>query len=376
MKTKRLFMLVGLSCLWMALTMLPTMVGAQNENTQPQSSTPTALEHEAGLYYTVKKGDTLWSISKHFNDSPYLWPELWKENDQIANPHWIYPGEKILLYHKSGVTQITKKPEPIESPAPIVAAAEPEEIKIPEPTTMPEAPPQEEEKGKYYFFSKIEQVGFLKNPPIEPFGSIFQAKDAQAMISESNIVYIHPHADNLALLTPGSLFTLYRTPQVYKDKDTDETIGTQHYLTGVVEIQNRQADYAIAIVRKSYKEIRIGDQLMPYAPRSPKIRIKPSNPDLHGEVIASEENSFIMGDDNIAFINRGTQNGVAKGQFYAVYYQEASRIKLKGKKDVLLAPVNYAKLLVLHAEKNNATVLITNSDRTIRAGATLHAPSD
>ena len=54
------------------------------------------VESETGFYYTIQKGDTLWGLSKKFSDSPWLWPELWEENDQIHNPHWIFPGERIL----------------------------------------------------------------------------------------------------------------------------------------------------------------------------------------------------------------------------------------------------------------------------------------
>ncbi|MCJ7615473.1 MAG: LysM peptidoglycan-binding domain-containing protein [Desulfobacterales bacterium] len=306
----------------------------------------TSVEHEAGVYYTVQKGDTLWDLSHQFLDSPWQWPDMWSENSQIANPHRIYPGDRIRLFQRKDIeiwvdTDLNKK---------VV----------------------EEKEPLYYFYSSIDKIGFIKKEPVTPSGTIFEVKDDKEMISKGDLVYIRPN-ENTSFM-PGSKFTVYRTLKPLKDRKTNSYIGIQHYLTGIVEITKVEPKFAVAMVVQSFRSIEVNDLLIPYVKRSPKIILTESKKELKGKIIVSEEHASIIGDNTVAFIDKGNMDGVRSGQGYSIFYQEKKRLDPGTKGDVYLTPVNFGKLLVLHTEETTSTVLITSAEKSIYPGADIHLP--
>jgi len=308
------------------------------------------IETESGVYYTVKKGDTLWGLSERFSDTPWQWPYLWKENPQILNPHLIYPGERIRLLYRKDVETAVKPP--------LVAA----EIKT----------PLREKDAPFYTYSSIQRVGFLKKTPIQPYGAIVRAEGLKEKISTGDRVYVVPKSD--APLSVGSRYTTYRTFEPLRSKDKKEVIGVQHYLTGVVEVIKIEPQFVVAEVVKSYRAIAVNDQLMPYERRSPKITLTPSAKNIEGTILISEENQGIIGADHVVFIDRGTTSGIKPGQCYTIYYQEEEILDPSAKERVALTPVELGKMLVLLAEDTTASALITSSKKDIVPGEKFHSP--
>ena len=47
--------------------------------------------------HVVRSGDTLWDICFYYFNDPWQWPKIWSYNEQITNPHWIYPGDLVRM---------------------------------------------------------------------------------------------------------------------------------------------------------------------------------------------------------------------------------------------------------------------------------------
>ncbi len=325
------------------------------------SEEQTASESETGVYYKVRKGDTLWDISKRFFDSPVLWPDLWKENKQITNPHWIYPGDQIRLHRDiSGFDIEAIEPEPAEEPKPDAVI---------EPTPTPEQRPE----PAYFVFNPIDRIGFIKKSPVTASGTIFKSQDDNRLIRTGDTIYIRKLNDES--FDPGSRFTIYRTVRHGKLPGSDFTGGTQHYLVGVAQITVIEPQFAVGKIIRSYRSIQAGDLLIPYHERSRKIIITESKEDIRGRIIGSEGNRTIMGEETVAFIDKGELDGMAPGQIYRLFYQEKMRESRRSPKEIMLTPIDIGTIFILHTEDNTSTVLITVAKRAISPGAMFRTPT-
>ncbi len=295
------------------------------------------IESEAGFYYTIKKGDTLWDLSQRFSDSPWQWPDLWRENQQIANPHWIYPGNRIRLFRKKDMQRMLKEVE--------------------------ETGPQPFQEPPFFIYSSIDSVGFIRKVAVEPIGGLIEVRDRKKMISDGDTVYIHTSSG--AKMAAGDLCTVYRTFSPLREPGSYREIGIQHYMLGVVEILKEEEGYSVAQVVRSYRDMQVGDLVMPFAKRSPLIALSDGVVGLEGRLLISEDQTKLMGEAHTAFIDKGEADGVKVGQMYEAYYQEkAKKHPVSG--DTLTFPrIGIGHLLVLHTEETTATVLVIASERAL-----------
>ena len=66
--------------------------------------------------YTVRPGDTLWDLSGRFLNNPWYWPKIWSYNPDVANPHWIYPGNTLKFFpsgEEGAVEVVPVEDEPV-----------------------------------------------------------------------------------------------------------------------------------------------------------------------------------------------------------------------------------------------------------------------
>ena len=307
------------------------------------------VQDETGTYYVVQKGDTLWDISNFFLQSPWYWPEIWSVNSQIPilNPHLIFPGQRLRLYGWG------------EGPEIMPPSAEPPQIAALE----------------YFHYPPISHVGFIQKEPEKSIGTIFKVRGNKEMISTDDIVYVQE--SGVRPIAAGDRYTVYRASVPIYDRQQKTLIGTQHLITGTVEVLQKTDSYVMGRITQTFRAIRIGDQLMAFEERSADIPLTNSVPGLSAKIITSEERTTIMGEHDIAFIDKGSLDGVRVGQEYEVF--EVDHVRPPGAsgeetvKDIIV-PIEVGKVIVLLTRPTASTCLITSSLKSLQAGVTVDFP--
>ncbi len=301
------------------------------------------VETEAGLYYIVQPGDTLWDLSDRFSNSPWLWPDLWKENKEIANPHLIYPGQRIRIYRRVDLDNLTAEGFTAEA--------------IPHGA---------------FTFKAMDEVGFIRYPSLPPSGILFHVRDPKKMINTNDIVYIRPEI--MEDFTTGDRFTVYRTLKPLREKGKGEINGVQHVINGVVEILATQPDVVTAKVIETYRPIEIEDKVTPYMERPFTIPLQESTVGIEGKIMFGEDPLKMIAEHHIAFIDAGNDKGIKPGQLYTAYDQQLKETDIGGRASILLPKYSIGRVMVLHVEDHTSTVLVTQSDKPLAPDTKICTP--
>ncbi len=308
--------------------------------TGPYQNTPSVefdSENDSGFYYTIQTGDTLWGLSQKFYHSQWDWPGLWEMNKDIKNPHWIYPGNKIRLFLKKETARYQKAPEvrPLADVDPSFVVA------------------------------GMDYAGFIRKTAVPALGTITREKNGKELITVKDIIYIKPSGKGS--LIPEETCLVFSTRKINETINQTRIKGVKHQIKAKVKILEHQVNFATAVVVDADTEISTGDKIMALYPRENRLTVEESPAPIDASIICSEDDTVLLNDQRIAFIDRGRAHNVKPGQIYSVFQAlEPSYRQTRSSSE--LTPVNIGKLIVLHTEETTSTVLILSSTKEIHPG--------
>ena len=234
--------------------------------------------------YVVVKGDTLWGIANRFLKNPWMWPEIWHVNPQIANPHLIYPGDTVKLIYLEGGPKLTVKrgeagmtvklsPDNVSGSA-VMDNAVGQDGKLnpairTEPLEEPIPAIPLDIIDPFLSGNRIVSPGTLDSAPY-----VVQGSQAHVISGAGSELYARGQFDN-----DNVVYGFFRQGEAYVDPFTGELLGIQAVDIGTGKIKSREKDIGRFTVTRANQEIRKGDRLLTDQERRVDSTFFPSAPE-------------------------------------------------------------------------------------------------
>ncbi len=291
-----------------------------------QAADAPEVRADAPDRHIVVKGDTLWDISGKFFKDPWKWPQIWGMNkDSIKDPHWIYPGDVIVLDRTTNTLRMGGGEGGSESSA----------MRGSNVVKLSPRMRAEEHVGDAIASIPASAIGpFLSRPLIiedsELAGTpvLIGARDGRVLMGNNDTVYAQGIQQN-----KGENWQAFRTGKLLVDPDTKEVLGREAIYLGDANV-TKFGDVSTLQLSKVTQEINKGDRLAQateevadnYLPRAPNDAITARVISIYGGVSQAGQNTIVT-------LNKGKRDGLENGHVLALYRKgEVTKVDRKAVK--------------------------------------------
>jgi hypothetical protein len=337
---------------------------------------------EVPSVHVVKKGDTLWDLCDSYYQNPWGWPKVWSYNPQVVNPHWIYPGDQLRMRDPNDPNgqRMLSRSGPgsgARSGSGSGSLTRGGQRGVPPSTVF------------------LRDQGFLGDPKRDVWGELVGAVEDQMLLSDGNHVYVMVRPG--VTLKPGQTVTLF-TP-VRKPDDVPgarKPPGEIVSVKGTIKIDqfNPKTRVARGEVVESLDVIERGFKVGPVGRQFDVVPPKKATKTVQTRVLTSVYPHELLGQHQLVFIDRGSEDGLEAGTRLFVLRQgdtwrsslkvasgmlkDRVRIESSKRVDVETTPTNgddkqfpsevVAELRVLRTEKYSSLAIVIESSREIEPG--------
>ncbi len=329
--------------------------------------------------YTVVEGDTLWDISGKFLRNPGQWPTLWRYNDQIKNPHLIYPGDTVYFSLEKGQPRLSFSPTEATALSPSAGSCVLSEADIRSGRTsfamsaegklqpcIRESPTAKaiqlipaEAIRKYLSLPRVLGQNELNAAPY-----IVDLAGEHLIAGNGDKVYVR------AIEHPQSLsYSIYREGAPLLNPETQEVLGFEATYVGDLTLQEA-GDPATLLITKVNGDINIGDRILPTSEQEVVLNYFPMPPEesIKGTIISVLDGVTQIGRYNVVAIDKGSADGLQAGHELAIF-QRGKVVRdpySPVKNDEVQMPDEYAgKLLVFRPFERVSYALVMQAQKDI-----------
>ena len=350
---------------------LGMMTGAQAAS---PNHNPPALKSNAPHVYVVKKGDTLWDISGQFLSKPWRWPEIWASNRHVKNPHWIYPGDRLLLCSLGGRPLIGK--DEGDGCTGIIRRYTGQTTNL-QPQVRVESlnnnvPVIPLEHIKQW----LERSSILPADAIEHTPYIIGTADQRVLAAKGQTIYARGEG-----LVNGQRYAVYREGEPYYFTDAQ---GKKHSLgiellqvASGIAVANEKDITTLELTDSYNAEVRRGDRVMPEQDAMLPTLFYPVDAQQvtdGGKVIRVMGSISSAAKHGVVTIDRGSAQGVQTGQVFSITQQGEIIKDPKTKEAIRLPGQQIGSVMVFKTFDQLSYAYVLESELPIKLGSSIQPP--
>jgi len=327
---------------------------------------PAGQEQAPSQVHTVEKGDTLWDLSSKYLGSPWYWPKVWSYNPQIANPHWIYPGNQVRFFPGNGeetparAEQVTGGDEDeLQAGEAIASDDEVQMVRLPVEVKTKEI---------------VLRDGFVTPKEVEAAGTLVGSYAESELLSPPDVVYLE-FKDKSAVQV-GASYLVFRTADKIYHPRSGKFLGYQTQVLGTLKV-NRTSDPKVrATLEKSFDEIGRGALIGPARERLfETVSPVPNATALQNLMVVAilNTNVTMTGEHSRVLVDAGSAQGVQLGNVFTVIRQGDPILSDVGvdpsaNQDTSLPVEDVARCMAVDVRETVTTCLLIRSLREVVPG--------
>jgi hypothetical protein len=316
--------------------------------------------------HIVVKGDTLWDLGAKYLGNPFAWPQIWELNKWIKDPHWIYPGDPILVEPGRGVV-----PQDQLAPGEVAGL---------QPDVRRGGKPVQEEYG--YTFQDFLQMPYLVPGTAEAylksigaFRIVGQEDKTRNLMADGDFLYIGGGSNQGVKAGDRLVVTGIEKKKFYHpdDRRQQHLLGAILEQRGVVRVTQVYPDQSVAVIERSLDGISANNYAAPFADPpnlASNLRKDIGNPveikEPAAKVIFIRMDKGVAAGGDLVIIDRGADQGYKVGD---VLLTARRRPLVESNPGAKTGTTYYlGQLMVIRADARAATCRILRSTSEIQVG--------
>lgn len=281
-------------------------------NDTPRSvETPRTVE-TPNASHTVERGDTLWDLSRRYLGSSWYWPKVWSYNPDIANPHWIYPGNMVRFYGAD------------EQPTQVEVGTEVPDVE--ESAMYADDADGVTKAGQIGYRPKnsvtIGLMSFVTTKELEQTARIIGSFAENEMITYPYSVYVD--ITGKKSLRVGDSTVIYREGGEVIHPRTKSFVGylTRIVAEGKVTAVDTKKNIATVAVVRSLDEVHRGDSVSPSGESVLRtVAPRPNEREIKGAVLigGAKRYTVMQSESFVVLLDKGADDGVKPGNSFTFF---------------------------------------------------------